>query len=263
MRRPSPNCRPSDRVSLWQFNRTCRPLGASSGADAAALALKLEAPDGGTELGAAIETAIAAGSRDVLVLTDGKTWASEVHSAASRGCRISAVLVGPASLDAAIGHLASMTGGQVFAAQGCDVGPAVRSAIASMRCPAAPLVGKVSNGEPMSLSTTRGGICIEIAWAAAPTDHPADVVGRYASSLALPLLDEPRATSFAVEHGLCSHLTSLVLVDEEGRAMRVARDEEGSAGRDVHGWMRIDSQPDACAWPLTYFNARHFIEDKA
>ena len=211
--------RPSDRVSLWQFNRTCRPLGASSGADAAALALKLEAPDGGTELGAAIETAIAAGSRDLLVLTDGKTWAAEVHSAASRGCRISAVLVGPASLDAAIGHLTSMTGGQVFAAQGSDVGPAVRSAIASMRCPAAPLVGTVSNGEPMSISTTRGGICIEVAWDAAPTDHPADAVGRYASSLALPLLDEPRATSLAVEHGLCSHLTSLVLVDEEGRAL--------------------------------------------
>ena len=211
--------RPSDRVSLWQFNNTCQPLGASSGADAAALALKLETPAGGTELGTAIETAIAAGSRDLLVLTDGKTWASEVHSAASRGCRISAVLVGPASLDAAIGHLAAMTGGQVFAAQGCEVGPAVRSAIASMRSPAGPLAGTVSNSEPMSISTTRGGISVEVAWDAAPTDHPADAVGRYTSSLALPLFDEPRATSLAVEHGLCSHLTSLVLVDEDGRAL--------------------------------------------
>jgi hypothetical protein len=210
--------RPSDRVALWQFDNTCQLLGESSGPDAAALALKLDAPDGGTELGAAIETAIAAGSRDLLVLTDGKTWAAEVHSAASRGCRISAVLVGPVSLDAAIGHLASSTGGQVFAAQNCDVGPAVRSAIASMRSPAAPLVGTVSSSEPMSISTTRGGICIEVAWDAAPTDHPADAVGRYTSSLALPLLDETRATSLAVEHGLCSHLTSLVLVDEEGRA---------------------------------------------
>ena len=65
--------RPSDRASLWQFDNTCQLLGESSGPDAAALALKLEAPDGGTELGAAIETAIAAGSRDLLfVLTDGK-----------------------------------------------------------------------------------------------------------------------------------------------------------------------------------------------
>jgi hypothetical protein len=58
-----------------------------------------------------------------------------------------------------------------------------------------------------------------VAWDAAPTDHPADAVGRYTSSLALPPLDEPRATNLAVEHGLCSHLTSLVLVDEEGRAL--------------------------------------------
>jgi hypothetical protein len=210
--------RPSDRASLWQFDDTCQLLGESSGTDAAALALKVGTPAGGTQLGAAIETAIAAGNRDILVLTDGQTWASEVHSAASRGCRISAVLVGPASLDAAIGHLASITGGQVFAALGGEVGPAVRSAIASMRSPAAPLAGTVSNGEPMSISTARGGICIELTWDAAPTDHPADAVGRYASSLALPLFDEPRATGLAVEHGLCSHLTSLVLVDEDGRA---------------------------------------------
>jgi hypothetical protein len=30
----------------------------------------------------------------------------------------------------------------------------------------------------------------------------------------MPLLDESRATSFAVEHGSCSPLTSLVPVDE-------------------------------------------------
>ena len=88
-----------------------------------------------------------------------------------------------------------------------------------MRCPAAPLAGTVSNGEPMSLSSARGGICIDVAWDAAPTDDPADAIGRYTSSLALPLLDEQRATHFAVEHGLCSHLTSLVLVDEKGRAL--------------------------------------------
>jgi hypothetical protein len=211
--------RPADRVALWQFDDTCQLLGESSGSDAAALALKLEEPTGGTELGAAIETVIAAGSRDVLVLTDGQTWASEVHSAAARGYRISAVLVGPASLDATIGHLASITGGQIFAALRYDVGSAVRSAIASMRCPAAPLAGTVSNGEPTSLSAMRAGICVELAWDAASTDHPADAVGRYASSLALPLLDEPQATSLAVQHGLCSHLTSLVLVDEEGRAL--------------------------------------------
>jgi Vault protein inter-alpha-trypsin domain len=212
--------RPSDRVSLWQFNGACQPLGAASGADAAALTLKVEGADGGTELGAAVETAVAAGSRDILVLTDGQTWASEVHSAASRGCRVSAVLVGSASLDAMIGHLAAITGGQIFAAQSGAVGPAVSAAIASMRSPAAPFAGSVSaNGEPMNISMVRGGIRVEVAWGAAPTDHSADAVGRYAASLALPLLDESRATNLAAEHGLCSHLTSLVLVDEAGDAV--------------------------------------------
>ena len=88
-----------------------------------------------------------------------------------------------------------------------------------MRCPAACLVGKVSNDKPISLSTMRAGISISVAWEAASTEHPTDAVGRYASSLALPLFDEPQAISLAVEHGLCSHLTSLVLVDEEGRAL--------------------------------------------
>jgi hypothetical protein len=164
----------------------------------------------------AIETVCAAGSRDILVLTDGQTWASEVHAAASRGCRISAVLVGPASLDAMIGHLASITGGQVFYAEGRDVGPAVRSAIASMRSPAAPLVGSTLEGDPLTVSVVRGGVRIEATWETTRTDQALDAIGRYSASLALLLLDEQLATKFAVEHGLCSHLTSLVLVDEDG-----------------------------------------------
>ena len=188
-------------------------------ADAAALALKLEAPDGGTELGAAIETAIAAGSRDLLVLTDGKTWASEVHSAASRGCRISAVLVGPASLDAAIGHLASITGGQVFAAQRlrCRPGGPFRNRIDA-------LSGRSSRGHGVErraheyFDNARGNLHRSRLGRGA--DRPSGRCGRpLRVILALPLLDEPRATSLAVEHGLCSHLTSLVLVDEEGRAL--------------------------------------------
>jgi hypothetical protein len=179
---------------------------------------RLQQPGGGTELGNAIETVCAAGSRDILVLTDGQTWASEVHAAASRGCRISAVLVGSASLDAMVGHLASMTGGEVFYAQGRDVGPAVRSAIASMRSSGASLVGSALEGEPATVSGVRGGVRIEATWERTPTDQPLDAIGRYSASLALPLLDEQQATKLAVEHGLCSHLTSLLLLDEDGDA---------------------------------------------
>jgi hypothetical protein len=210
---------PTDRVSLFQFDDTCQPLGSAAGKEAAALLSKLQPPAGGTELGAAINTVCAAGARDILVLTDGQTWASEVHTAAARGCRISAVLVGPGSLDAMIGHLASITGGQVFYAQDRDVGPAVRSAISSMRSPVAPLVGAASQGEPVTVSMVRGGVRIEATWETIPTGQPLDAIGRFSASLALPLLDEQQATKLAVEHGLCSHLTSLLLIDEEGEAV--------------------------------------------
>jgi hypothetical protein len=206
----------SDRVSLFQFDNACQSLGSSTGAEATELLSRLQPPAGGTELGAAIETVGAAGSRDILVLTDGQTWASEVHAAASRGCRVSAILVGSASLDAMIGHLASITGGQVFYAEGRDVGPAVRSAIASMRSPAVQLEGSASQGQPTALSLVRGGVRIEATWETTPTDQSVDAIGRYSASLALPLLDEQRATKLAVGHDVCSHLTSLLLVDEDG-----------------------------------------------
>jgi hypothetical protein len=210
---------PRDRVSLWQFDSSCQLLGSAEGAEAARLLPRLGAPSGGTELGAAIETVVAAGSQDILVLTDGQTWASEVHSAASRGCRISAVLVGPGSLNAMIGHLASITGGEIFYALDSDVGPAVRSAIASMRSPAAPLAGSASQGAPTAVSVVRGGVRLEATWEMTPTGHPVDAIGRYSASLAVPLLDEEQAADLAAEHGLCSHLTSLVLVDEDGGAI--------------------------------------------
>jgi hypothetical protein len=210
---------PSDRVKLWQFDNACESLGSADGAKATALLSRLGPPAGGTELGAAIDTVLAAGGRDILVLTDGQTWASEVHVAASRGCRISAVLVGPGSLDAMMGHLASLTGGQVFAAKGRDVGAAVRSAISSMRSPAVPLAGWICQGQPVTVSTVRGGVHIKAVWATGHTGHAADGIGRYSASLALPLLDEQQATKLAVEHGLCSHLTSLMLVDEDGDAV--------------------------------------------
>jgi hypothetical protein len=83
----------------------------------------LNRPGGGTELGRAVSTALAHRATPILVLTDGQTYATEVQSTAARGAPIFAVLVGDASLDAMIGHLAASTGGQVFAAAGDNVAP--------------------------------------------------------------------------------------------------------------------------------------------
>ena len=43
-------------------------------------------------------------------------------------------------------------------------------------------------------------------------------MGAYAAALALPAMTQEAATAAAVAHGLCSHLTSLIVVDEAGEA---------------------------------------------
>jgi hypothetical protein len=57
--------------------------------------------------------------------------------------RISAILVGNNSLDANIGHLCAMTGGQVFYAPGTDVASAINSSITSLQDhPTSPIPAK-------------------------------------------------------------------------------------------------------------------------
>jgi hypothetical protein len=77
---------PDDAIALWQFDSACQKLGDARGpADASRLVTKIDEPAGGTELGLAIERMVGDGVRDVLVLTDGQTHASEAQAAASQG----------------------------------------------------------------------------------------------------------------------------------------------------------------------------------
>lgn len=212
---------PHDRVALWQFDSACQPLGEGRGpVEAGRLLGRLGAPAGGTELGQAVETVARSGARDVLVLTDGQTHASEAHSAAASGCRISAVLVGDGSLDAGVGHLAALTGGQVAWAPAAAVGTVIATALDGLRLPATAASGAVAAGRPSRVEACRGGVVLAASWHDAPEHAPggADAVGRYAAALALPLLPAGEAGAFAAAHGLCTHLTSLVLVDEAGEA---------------------------------------------
>lgn len=209
-----------DRVALWQFDNECKPLGGSRGTGALSLLEYLGAPAGGTELGAAVDRVAKAGARDVLVLTDGQTHASEAQAAAAQGCRISAVLVGDGSLDAGVGHLAALTGGQVAWAPVDAVGPVIANALDSLRLPARATTGTPAAGRPSRIEACRAGVALAVTWQEGPqTDAGgADAVGRYAAALALPLLPAGEAGAFAAAHGLCTHLTSLVLVDEAGEA---------------------------------------------
>ena len=218
--------RDHDRIALWQFDDQVTLLGTSQGPDAADLALQLSGPGGGTELGKAVGDAIATGARDILVITDGKTWASDVQNIAREGVRISAVLAGEDSLDAMMGHLVAMTGGQLFTAAGADVAPAIISALAAMRIASGGTRFRANNSSPDGITIRRGGVAINAIWRNQPADlkqngvqsdaSVPDSIGRYAAALSLPAMDEAAATQCAIAHGLCTHLTSLILVDEAG-----------------------------------------------
>lgn len=207
---------PGDRLSLWQFAETCDSLGEACGPEAAGLLATLDKPGGGTELGPAIEAVLRDGRRDILVLTDGQTWSRTVDDLAGCGARISAILVGPGSLDANIGQLCALTGGQLFHAPGEDVAAALARALTALRHPQGTSDGLCAEGGPHEIRVLRGGVEICARWSETETPDPADAVGRYAAALVLPFLPPDRTEGWAVAHGLCTHRTSLVLTDEAG-----------------------------------------------
>lgn len=213
--------RPSDRISLWQFDSACQLLGTARGEASSKLVDKLQGPAGGTELSGAVRAAISNGARDLLVLTDGLTWAHIVDDLKSEPVRISAILVGAGSLDANVGHLCAMTGGQVFYAPGQDVSSPLRSALEALRTPGAAVFGTTSDAGPDKVTALRGGITIEANWAEDDNSQearPTNAIGRFAATLAIPLLDATAGEKWARAHSLCTHSTSLVLVDEAGEA---------------------------------------------
>lgn len=212
--------RVTDQITLWQFDSDCQFLGAARGPACKTLVEKLEGPRGGTELAGAIRAARAKGARDILVLTDGQTWAHMVEDLKGEGPRISAVLVGPQSLDANIGHLCALTGGQVLYAPGRDVASALRSAFAVLRQVGAAVKGQITAAGPSNLMAVRAGVRLRAEWSFQGQDATIDssAVGRFAAALALPLLPADQAETLARAHSLCTHLTSLVLVDEASEA---------------------------------------------
>ena len=220
--------RETDRLSLWEFDNTCDPvdrgLAASPGAFAQAIE-KLMPPCGGTEIGGAIDRVFAeTDPGDVLLITDGKSYALDIHRLAQEGRRIFVVLVGEDSLEANVGHLAALTGGDIHFSFGADVDTALHAALQGMRTKRmAQEQGTPAGGQlPESVCAIRGNVRMSAAWSGKPAkaamerDTLSEGVAAYAASLALPSLSEATARKLAVGEGLVTHLTSLVLVDEEG-----------------------------------------------
>lgn len=224
--------RKGDTIDLWEFDDRLGHVGSthderphwriqrhdwSPGAAFESLVRGLHNPGGGTEIGNAVAGVLSKSLvRDVLLITDGKSYALAVQKLAQFGRRIAVVLVGEDSLEANVGHLAAVTGGSVFVAPGSDIATTVVAAAETLR--SCVLDTRAIEGLPELIEVVRGGALVRAQWREAGGDTPLDAIGvgiaAYAAGLAIARMDEAVAAEFAERAGIASHLTSLVLVDE-------------------------------------------------
>jgi hypothetical protein len=209
----------ADVVDLWEFDDQLKHVGKGKSDPLPARIARLRGPGGGTEIGAALSGTIAGSdARDIVLITDGKSYALDVHELARKGRRITVVLVGEDSLEANVGHLAALSGGDIFVATGDDIADFLAAAIGSLRAPCEQQ-GQI-DASLDHVRVVRGNAVLEAEWR--PMTEPArDAVpsrsiGAMAASLALSVLGKEQAAALAEAEGLVTHLTSLVLVDEAG-----------------------------------------------
>ena len=211
--------RPSDALDLFDFDDRIAHHGRARGpAEATRLVGRLGGPRGGTEIGKAVGAAMAVdGVDDVVVVTDGRSGAIPVLALASRGKRVSAVICGENGLEALIGHLCVATGGQVLVSTGADAAHCLRRVLEACRSAGSPATEGGLAAAPDDLTEVRGGSSVRVVVSGDRVAGAAcDAVGAYAAALSLPMLSAEAATATAVAHGLCTHLTSLLVVDEAG-----------------------------------------------
>jgi hypothetical protein len=223
----------ADIVDLWEFDTQLVHVGSSKeAAEISArrgqgrqrlldLIARLSAPSGGTEIGNAVSGTIAGSdARDVLLITDGKSHALDVQELARMGRRITVVLVGEDSLEANVGYLSALTGGDIFVAAGIDIAEVMTTAIGSLRAPFEQ--PQPIDGSPRDVRVVRGNAILEAEWRPATTSVVGSLqmraVAAFAASLSLAALGEESAAQLAEAEGLVTHLTSLVLVDDAGEA---------------------------------------------
>jgi hypothetical protein len=224
LRAAATGLRPEDRVAVWEFDDTANAVRPRRGSDFLGAVEALGAPRGGTDIDGAIAAVLRLGQRDILLVTDGQSHALDVQALARSGRRFGVVLIGAGSLEARVGHLAALTGGELLVA-GDDAREAVRLAFAALRRPPPGLVPLAER--PAELQAVVAGMRVTarlerlVAGLPAPDPWDADsllprAVAAVAAAMVLPRLPEAAAAALAEAEGLCSHLTSLVLVDEAG-----------------------------------------------
>lgn len=203
--------READRLDLFEFDTAVRHVGGGGAATWLGLLGQLSGPRGGTEIGRAINSVMSnSRARDIILVTDGKSHALDIQRLSQSTRRFTVVLIGEDSLEANVGHLASLSGGEIFIPPGVGVTGAVKAALKSVRAS-----GTLRHGQHR-----RGGMIVEASWGEQLADGACNdfqrAVAAYATSLRLSGLDEPMAAQLAEAEGLVTHLTSLILVDEEG-----------------------------------------------
>jgi len=157
-------------------------------------------------------------ARSLLLVTDGQSYSLDVHALVQLGRRIDVLLIGSGSLEAMVGHLAILSGGEIFIAPDNAISAALDSALAATR-----RISESPGNLPdryTSARSTRSGVTALASWADDVADNASGTFDRavaaLAASLALPGLSKEKAAGLAEQEGLVTHLTSLVLVDHDG-----------------------------------------------
>lgn len=213
------NFQSGDKINLWTFSSRTRFIGATSKSRLAGDLANVPFEGGSTELQTAIEEVAASReSANILLLTDGKAWHLDFQKAIRNGARITVVLIGSEALEAKVGYLAAMSGGQLFPCFGPDTATMIAEAVRSMRTVSDPVI--MTGGRPGQLRRTIGGVTIEANWKASKKSiKDIDGVSQFATFLAIAGMDEDKASVYAAEEGIVTHLTSIALVDEAGEAV--------------------------------------------
>ena len=141
-----------------------------------------------------------------------------IEKLARSGRRISVILIGTGSLEARIGHLAALTGGDLFIATADDLSDVMSAAIGALRRPtiALPTVTDL----PDEIMLLRNNVEIRANWTQDTCCEESSAISKAATAVAASLVINCATPEFAAQYaaseGIVSHLTSLVLVDEVG-----------------------------------------------
>lgn len=215
-----------DHLALWEFDTDCDRVGefnSNNTEEFKSLLSKLGGPRGGTSVGSAIKQVCASEEgKDVLLITDGQSYDLDVQQLAKSGHRIFVVLVGEGSLEANVGHLAVLSGGDIHFSFGADVNQAIQACMQGMRQKSIRGVrcDLDESGLPKRVVAARNNASIRASWSQV-TEKPqvssefSEAVAAYAASLAFAGAAEKWAANIAVQAGLVTYLTSLVLVAED------------------------------------------------